>query len=204
MKESDKKLLGQYLPAAAVEPVAKWIVSYKIHFTITRSRRTKLGDYRPPIRYSNHRITINHNLNPYAFLITFIHELAHLQVYKQYKNKVLPHGKQWRETYRKLMLEMMQRAVFPADVHRALEKSIVKAKASSSSEMELTRVLMRYDEESQTETRVEDLPPDTVFITENGMRFRKGEKQRTRYKCLNLQNNRVYTFHPLTPVREVK
>ena len=88
MKETE--LLGQYLPSEAVEEVYHWLVEKKIHLKITRSRRTKLGDYRPPINHPNHRISVNHNLNPYSFLITFIHELAHLMVFEQFGNKAAP------------------------------------------------------------------------------------------------------------------
>ncbi|MCF6341303.1 MAG: SprT-like domain-containing protein [Bacteroidales bacterium] len=203
MKEDDKTILRQYLPEAAVDQVYKWIVQNKIHLKITRNRKTKLGDYRPPIHQPNHRITVNHNLNPYAFLITFVHELAHLQVFEEYKTTVLPHGTEWKKAYRRMMLVILKNDVFPSDIQQALSKSIVNAKASSTTELELSRVLLRYDKE-KTEIRVEDLNTNTVFQTQNGMRFKKGEKQRTRYKCLNLQNNRLYLFHPLTPVRELK
>ncbi|RLD42837.1 MAG: sprT domain-containing protein [Bacteroidetes bacterium] len=202
MKKEDKSILKQYLPEAAVDQVSKWIVRNKVHLKITRNRKTKLGDYRPPIQHPNHRISVNHNLNPYSFLITFVHELAHLQVFEDYKTTVQPHGAEWKKAYRRLMLVMLKDDIFPSDVKQVLSKSIVNAKASSTAELELSRLLLQYDE-NQNETRVEDLTENTVFRTENGMQFKKGEKQRTRYKCLNLQNNRVYLFHPLTPVREI-
>jgi len=77
---SDKEILAQYIPEEAIDKVLNRIIEKKVHLKITRGRRTKLGDYRPPVRHSNHRISINHDLNPYAFLITFIHEFAHLLV----------------------------------------------------------------------------------------------------------------------------
>ncbi len=202
MNKEDKSLLKDYLPEAAVEQVSDWIVQNRVHLKITRSRKTKLGDYRPPIHHPHHRITVNHNLNPYAFLITFIHELAHLQVFENYNNRVRIHGVEWKKTYRRLILEVLGKDIFPSDIQQVLSKSIVNAKASSSSELELSRVLLRYDE-NKNETRVEDLTKNAVFRTENGMKFKKGEKQRTRYKCLNMQNNRLYLFHPLTPVKEI-
>lgn len=206
MNKEDKSVLAAYLPEAALDQVSRWIVHYKVHLKITRNRKTKLGDYRPPIRHSNHRISVNHNLNPYSFLITFVHELAHLLVFEEYKNTVQPHGTEWKKAYRNLMLVMLNTEVFPSDIKQALSKSIVNAKASSTAELELSRLLLEYDPKSsqdENETRVEDLITNTVFQTQNGLQFKKGEKQRTRYKCLNLQNNRQYLFHPLTPVRKV-
>lgn len=203
MMNKDKAVLEEYLPVAAIEQVYFWIVHYKIRLKITRNRRTKLGDYRPPIQHPNHRISINYDLNPYAFLITFVHELAHLQVFEAYKNKVRPHGKEWKTSYRQLMEEILKTDVFPPDIHQAISNSIVNAKASSTSELELSRALMQYDKENSI-IHVEDLPLHSLFQTENGRQFRKGEKQRSRYKCLNLQNNRLYLVHPLTPVVEAE
>lgn len=196
---SKGEVLSQYLPEAAVEPVYQSIVEHKIHFKITRSRKTKLGDYRPPIRHEHHRITINHDLNPYSFLITFIHELAHLKVYNQYKNKVPPHGKEWKQTYKELMNGFLNLDIFPKDIQLVLEKSIQNSKASSTSDLKLSRILQKYDQ-SNGLLNVEDLAPDSIFQIHNGRQFKKGQRIRTRYKCLNLQNKKTYLFHPLTPV----
>ena len=47
---------------------ASWIVQ-NIHLRITGMRASS-GDYRPPTG-NGHQITVNHDLNPFAFLITF-------------------------------------------------------------------------------------------------------------------------------------
>ncbi len=199
---SDKEILAQYIPEEAIDKVLNRIIEKKVHLKITRGRRTKLGDYRPPVRHPNHRISINHDLNPYAFLITFIHEFAHLLVFEQHKNKVAPHGKEWKIEYRKLMTEFFGLNVFPPELQKALEDSIRNAKASTFSELELSRLLKKYDKpDVNGHTHLEDLPDDTVFVIQNGKKFIKGEKLRKRYKCRSLQNNRFYLFHPLTPVK---
>jgi len=203
---TEKEILIQYIPETAIEPVYNSIVAHKIHFKITRSRKTKLGDYRPPIRYPHHRITINHDLNQYSFLITYIHELAHLLVYEQYKNRVAPHGKEWKQIYKDLMNEFLILDIFPKDIETVLERSIQnspegipKVKASSTSDLKLSRILLQYDK-SNEHTHVEELPDEAIFETQNGKQFKKGERVRTRYKCRNLHNKRTYLFHPLTPV----
>lgn len=203
---TEKEILAQYIPEAAIEPVYKSIVEHKIHFKITRSRKTKLGDYRPPIRHPHHRITINHDLNQYSFLITYIHELAHLLVYEHYKNRVAPHGKEWKQIYKDLMNEFLLLDIFPKDIEIVLERSIQnspegipKVKASSTSDLKLSRILQQYDK-TNDHTHVEELADEAIFETQNGRQFKKGERVRTRYKCQNLQNKRTYLFHPLTPV----
>ncbi len=197
---TEKEILAQYIPEAAVDGVLNRIIEKRIHLKISRSRKTKLGDYRPPVRHSNHRITINHDLNPYAFLITFIHELAHLLVFEQYKNKVAPHGKEWKNEYKRLMIEFFKLNIFSPELQKALDDSIQNAKASTFSELELSRLLKNYDKPNG-QIHLETLQAETVFIIHNGKKFVKGEKLRKRYQCRSLQNNRFYLFHPLTPVK---
>jgi hypothetical protein len=199
----DDKILVEYLPENSVKQVMKWIVQKKVHLKITRGRKSKLGDYRPPIRYSNHRISINHDLNQYAFLITFVHEMAHLNVWEVHQNRVAPHGVEWKNEYRKLMKVVLKNNIFPDDIHEVLSQSIINSKASSSSELQLTRVLKKYDSNSFG-ISLEDIPENTIFQTESGSQFKKGEKRRTRYVCLNMQNNKHYLFHPLCSVVELK
>ena len=199
---SDKEILSNYMPENAVNQVYDWIIENKIHFKITKSRRTKLGDYRPPIRHANHRITVNHDLNQYSFLITFVHELAHMKVFEKYNRDVLPHGTEWKQEYRDLMKGFLEGGIFPNDLKEVLSSSIQNSKASSTSDIRLSRALKKYDHKSP-EVHVEDLEHGTVFMAQNGRQFVKGDKVRTRFKCQNLQNRRIYLFHPLTPVEAV-
>ncbi len=199
---SEKELLGKYLPAQSVETAFKWIKKYNVHLKITKSRTTKSGDYRPPIRYTNHRISVNHNLNKYAFLITFVHEMAHLMVWEKYNNKVLPHGKEWKDEYRNLMIFMMNTGSFPNDIHVVLQKSIINSKASSNGDLALTRVLRGYDINSNL--HLEDIDENELFALENGKIFRKGTKRRTRYICLNMIDNKNYAVHPLAPIKRIE
>ena len=86
--EHPMQALAAYLPDNSFEPVVAYIHQYKIHLTVTRKRRSVLGDYRHAGGWGNHKISINGNLNKFEFLITFLHELAHLFTYEQYKNKL--------------------------------------------------------------------------------------------------------------------
>ncbi len=200
MKDYDT--LKNYLPDKSVNQVMKWIVQKKVHLKITRKRRCKLGDYRPPITYPNHRISINYNLNQFSFLITFVHEMAHLNVWESYKNTVAPHGIEWKTEYKKLMKVMLKKDIFPDDIKQVLGQSILNSKASTSSEIQLLRILKNYDEYSFG-IHLEDIAEGLLFQTENGAQFRKGKKRRIRYLCKNIRNKKDYLFHPLTSVLEV-
>ncbi|MEJ2593540.1 MAG: SprT-like domain-containing protein [bacterium] len=200
---NEVETLSRFFPVGAVEQVYDWIKNHRVHFRITRSRNTKLGDYRPPSRNGgSHRITVNHDLNAYAFLITFVHEMAHLKIHEQYGRSVRPHGQEWKQAYRSLMLPLLDRGIFPKDLQSALRRSLNNAKASSTGDLALSRVLARYDKPSD-HLHLEDLGQNQVFMTTNGRRFRKGERIRTRIKCLNLDNKRYYLFHPLTRIKPV-
>jgi len=195
----EKQILMSYLPTNAVDLVFSWIKNSNVHLKISKNRKTKLGDYRPPIHHPNHRISINHDLNPYTFLITFVHEYAHLLVFEKYKQRVLPHGFEWKSIYKTLMEEVINKDMFPEDIAQELGKSIQNSKASSTSDLNLSRVLRKYDK-SVDQLKVEDLPFDAIFKTNTGRKFKKGEKRRIRYKCISIDNGRLYLFHPLTPV----
>ncbi|PLX14981.1 MAG: sprT domain-containing protein [Marinilabiliales bacterium] len=199
---SEKDLLFEYLPEKSVDIIYNWIVEKEVHLKIARERKTKLGDYRPPVYYKNHRISVNYNLNKYSFLITLVHEFAHLMVWEKYKNKVEPHGKEWKETYRDLMLNFLEKDIFPADLESELKKSIKNSKASTGSEINLSRIIKKYDKHNG-KTTLEELPENSLFILENGKRFKKGPKQRTRYKCLNIDNRKIYLVHALSTVKQL-
>jgi SprT protein len=105
--------LSKFIPAAAVPRVLEYLHQYKeVHLTITRERKSILGDYRHATTDKNHRISVNGNLNPYAFLITLIHELAHLVTFIQFGHKVSPHGREWKDLYATLLKDFMGKEIF--------------------------------------------------------------------------------------------
>ncbi len=198
-----KEILSEHLPEKVVNTVYNWIIRYKIHLKITRSRSSKLGDYRPPANGQPHRITVNHDLNPYAFFITFVHELAHLLTYKQYGRRAKAHGREWKSNYRRLLEPFLEKNIFPDNLQPMVFQHLQNIKASSQADVELTRTLMLFDEKGQ-QTFVEDLQPGDRFIFQGTREFEIITRMRKRYKCLELETNRVFLFQPLTPVEVVK
>ncbi len=200
MHPDDKKILIQYFPHEAIDLVTEWIEEKKVHFRISKTRQSKLGDYRPPIRYGNHRISVNHSLNKYAFLITFVHEFAHLLTWEKYERKAQPHGKEWKTAYRNLMIIMIETNAFPPEISAELKRTIVNSKASSTAEIELSRLLKNHDPHPNAFPLLEELTEGSVFALSNGNVFKKGNKRRTRYMCVNLHNNKTYLVHALATV----
>ncbi len=56
------------------------------------------------------------------------------------------------------------------------------------------RVLRRYDERIKDVYLIEELPPKTLFKTNDGRVFEKGEKLRKRYRCIEKNTRLVYLF----------
>ena len=186
--------LREFLPENTFEPVAAYLHQYKIHLKLKKDRSTVLGDYRPAHAHQPNTISVNASLNPYHFLLTLLHELAHLLTHEQYGRRVLPHGKEWKRAYAQLISGFISARVFPADIEGALKKTLAAAPASSCSDPVLYRVLKQYDIHPERGEMVEEIGIGNIFRTNKGERFRVLAKRRTRYECIHLGNGHVYLF----------
>lgn len=196
--------LAAYLPEGSFEPVVAYLHQYKVHLTVTKQRKSVLGDYRHAGWGGNHRISINGNLNKYEFLITLLHELAHLLTYEAYLNKVDAHGKEWKNNYSQLLIVFVQHKIFPADVEKALQKSIANPSATANGETALLLVLRNYDAiKKEGHFTVADLKEGDLFQTEKGKIFRRGVVRRKRIECLEIKTGLLYIFSPITLVKKM-
>jgi hypothetical protein len=194
--ENAIKLLEKYIPENAVTPIVKFIFSQKgLHLKITRERSTKLGDYKQINRFQ-HRITINHNLNKYQFLITLLHEIAHYLTYKQYGTKVKPHGKEWKKIFGGLLSDYINTKNFPDELLPFLIKYAQNPKASTSGDGDLHLQLSKYNTHNNPATKyIFELEYGQKFELPNGVVYQLQEKRRTRYKCMRLDNRKIYLIH---------
>jgi len=195
-----EQILAQYMPAAAAPLIARWIDYYQCEFKISRNRATKLGDYRHPFKGEGHKISVNNNLNAYAFLVTTVHEFAHLLTWNDHKNKVRPHGEEWKRNFKRMMQPFLEQQIFPADVRLAIVNYLQNPSAASCTDLKLSRALKQYDQQRDAVSRLEELPLNSVFKIKDGRQFKKGERLRKRYRCVCLDNGNVYLFNPLAEV----
>ncbi len=193
--------LAAYLPNGSYATVAKYITTYSIQLTITKDRKSILGNYKSPMPHQNHQITINGGLNMYNFLITLIHEIAHLTTYVQYRNTVEPHGKQWQAAYRKLLDEFVELNIFPNDIIKAIRLTQQQPAASSCAEVHLTKALSNYDSNAAELEFVERLAVGQQFTTPDGRVFVKGEKRRTRHFAKEPATGKMYLFSGVYKVK---
>ncbi|HZG23146.1 MAG TPA: SprT-like domain-containing protein [Chitinophagaceae bacterium] len=202
-KEAPLSALQDFIPVQSAPIVFEYLKKYKVHLTITRNRKTVLGDYRHASGESTHRISVNGNLNKYSFLITLIHELAHLLTFIQFSNRVLAHGKEWKNIYRKMLVEFMSPEIFPQDIMTALERSLHNLPASSCADVELARALKKYDVNHEGLITVEQLQEGTLFDIGGGKIFKKGKQLRKRFQCQELKSGKIFLFSPLYEVKSI-
>lgn len=196
-KEAHISALQQFLPPNTYEPVLAYLHQYHVHLTVARERKSILGDYRHRTHIKNHRISVNGNLNKYAFLITLLHELAHLLAFEKFGDRISPHGSEWKDVFGKLLAQFIEHNVFPNDIRNALMTSLHNPAASSCSDEDLLRVLKRHDEKETHLVFIESLPEGSLFKTQDGKIFRKGKKIRKRYKCEEVNTKKIYLFSPI-------
>jgi len=196
--------LQRYLPDQTAELIAQWIVRTNCQFRIAKSRSSRFGDYRHPFRGQGHRISVNHDLNPYAFLITTVHEFAHLKTWNEHQNKVKPHGLEWKSNFKLLMGPFFRRNVFPEDIHQAIQRYLENPAASSCTDLKLFRVLQGYNEpDRKGRVTVEKIANGQHFKWKNGQIFRKVKKIRKRYQCVELSTNKIYLFSPVAEIMPI-
>lgn len=199
-QEAPLHQLKQYLPEGSFDEVVHYLLQHKVQLTITRERKTVLGDYRNSVAGKNHRISVNGNLNPFAFLITLLHELAHLFTYERFGHRVQAHGQEWKNEFSKLLAQFLLKKIFPADIHRALLKTLQNPAASSCADTALLRVLHQYDEKKNGGVLIESLPEGALFRISGDRIFKKENKVRKRYKCTEVATGKVYLFSPVYEV----
>jgi len=202
-KEQVTEAFKKYVPEEFVVVVVDLFMTSTVKFKIVNGRKTKLGDFRAGIGGEKHQITVNGDMNPYSFLITTLHEFAHLNTFNKFQNKVAPHGEEWKNEYRKLLIPIIESGKLPDDIQKALINSLINTKASSCSDHQLSRVLHTYDKQKEGVVILERLPNNSTFAL-NGRHFIKGPLRRKRYICQEVKTNRSFLVNALAQVNPVE
>ena len=184
--------LKDYIPEGSFDGVMHYLLHYKVQLTVTRARQSILGDYRHAHQGRNHRISVNGNLNKYSFLITLLHELAHLFTYERYGHRVQAHGTEWKQQFGKILVQFLDLQIFPADIAATLTKSLRNPAASSCADEQLLRVLKKYDPIVEGHFLLEQIPAESHFEIKGKRIFRKGELVRKRFKCQEVSTGKWY------------
>lgn len=191
-----KNNFQKYIPEHAINLVQSLIEKHKINLKIVNQRHTKHGDFRQ-LANGEFQITINNTLNPFQFLLTLIHEIAHHITFKKY-GKIQPHGKEWKQQFQHLMLPFLHPTIFPKPMLIPLAHYLKNPKASTDSDIKLSLAL-KGNKAENGKNFVFELPLNSTFVFKNKM-YRKGKKRKTRIECLQLTTNRMYLFNQNTEV----
>lgn len=195
-----QNLLRKHIPENAVDLYKVWWEQYPHQLVITRPRKTKLGDYRPPYgKRGFHKITVNGDLNKYEFFVTLVHEVAHLITHIKYGRSVSPHGVEWKNKYSELLKVAINANCFPTELIGQLNRHCTNPSASSCVDIELYKSLHKFsfNKIDKNILLVEDIKLNTKFILKGGKRFIKGPKLRKRFKCEELETGKIYMVSPI-------
>jgi hypothetical protein len=139
---------GLIIPAAYLRSLVQGVPSWGI--TVPHSKEPT-------------RISVNHDLNSYSFLITTIHEFAHLQTWNKHQHRVKPHGTEWKNNFKELMEPFLKLNIFPIDISSAIHRYMENPAASSCTDLHLFRTLKSYDTVKTSALTVESLEDGHFF-----------------------------------------
>lgn len=189
-----KDILERYLPGHAVDMAFELIKLYGVHLKIVNERVTRHGDYhRSADGY--HRITVNASLNQYRFLITLVHEIAHLAAFEKFGRNIKPHGDEWKMVFQRLMIPFIRPEIFPPQLLPLLARHFRNPKASSDTDATLALALKQFDEKTD-KNYIFEIPYGSHFRIHNGKIFRKGAQRVKRFECTEVNTGRIYLFNP--------
>lgn len=202
LKKEPLQAIQQFLPEHTFEKILPHLRAYPLHLVVSRDRKTVQGNYRPPLPNGRqHRISVNGNLNPYSFLITLLHELAHLYTFVQHGSRVAAHGPEWKKMFSMLLADFLAIKIFPEEIQHALYRYLSNMKASTCTDPQLYKTLKKYDvAEEDKKIFVEDIPEGKHFALADGRVFQKLSKRRTRYTCLEISSGHHYIFPGIVEV----
>lgn len=188
------EVLSKYLPEHAVINCFELIKVNNVHLKIVNERQTRHGDYRKAVN-GKHEITVNANLNKYRFLITLIHEIAHLAAFEKYGRNIKPHGNEWKLTFQQLMLPFIRPEIFPHSVLPLVANHFRNPSASSDTDARLAFTLKQFDERKSDVYFIHEVPNGSKFRIQNGRIFQKKGLRVKRYECLELSTGRLFLFN---------
>ncbi|MBC7557723.1 MAG: SprT-like domain-containing protein [Chryseobacterium sp.] len=188
------EILSKYLPEHAVENCFELIKANNVHLKIVNERQTRHGDYRKGLT-GKHEITVNANLNKYRFLITLVHEIAHLVAFEKFGRNIKPHGNEWKITFQRMMIPYIKPAIFPNSVLGLVASHFKNPSASSDTDAHLALALKQFDERKIDIHYIHEVPGGSFFRIKNGRIFQKKGLRVKRYECLEVKTGRLFLFN---------
>ena len=159
---------------------------------LSNPRKSKLGDYRYSHKFKSHQITINIDLDPIYFMVTYLHEVAHKMCWDQFNSKAKPHGQEWKQLFVSLLWNFKSQIKLSNSDNEILLHYISNPQAR----------FQKFNN-SDSDLKVSNLRPGSIFELEDGKTFQLIKKRRTRFLCLNTINNQQYTILASTLIKKI-
>ena len=187
-----------FIPLNAIPFVQFLIDEHSFDLLIVNQRQTKHGDFRslPDGRF---QITVNNSLNKYQFLLTLVHEIAHHVTHQKF-GRVQPHGKEWKMVFQHMMLPFLRPEIYPSEILPFLATYLKNPKASTDTDVNLSLVLKGNVAEAGNNF-IFEIPFGSFFEFKNVI-YKRGNKRRTRFECLNMNTKKVYLFNQNVEVKQ--
>lgn len=188
------------IPEAANEKVNRLLIDHPIRIKVVKKRKSKHGDFRR-LSTGATQITINEQENPYRFLITLLHEIAHHVAFKNYGHRIRPHGKEWKNSFRQLSVPFLLETIFPQPLLSHFAQHLKNPKASSDTDQNLGLALKEFDPPTHKKA-IFELSLGERFSLDNGRVFERGVQRRKRYECKEVSTGKIYLFQPNAEVNQ--
>jgi hypothetical protein len=172
----------------------------RLSVRLSRSRLTKHGDYRAPRDGRPAVVTVNHDLHPVLFTITFCHEMAHYRAREKYGPRIRPHGREWKYEFRLMLKQLLESGLMEKEVARAIHACYFRRESIGSGSCEHLYRAIGLTGAEVAASRVADVPEGGEFTLRNGRSFLKGPKARTRFRCTDKRTGRIYSVHPMAEI----
>jgi hypothetical protein len=190
-------VFDQFLPASAAAYGRHLWQQHQFQFRVSKPRRTRLGDFKAMPGGSLH-ISVNADLNPYAFLLTYVHEVAHAAVHRQTqaakrRTRPKPHGPQWQLAFQQLMQPLLTEAVYPPAILEPLRDYMRQPLATSYAHPALMSALRQADNKPTGHVLLTDVPEGQAFRFAKKT-FVRGTFRRTRIVCKEVESGKSYTI----------
>ncbi len=188
-----------FIPLKAIPFVQFLIDEHSFDLIIVNQRQTKHGDFRK-LADGRFQITVNNNLNEHQFLLTLVHEIAHHVTHQKF-GRVQPHGKEWKMIFQHLMLPFLRPEIYPNKILPFLATYLKNPKASTDADVNLSLVL-KGNEAETGKNFIFEITLGNFFEFKNTI-YKRGNKRRTRFECLNMNNKKVYLFNQNVEVKKI-
>ena len=127
------------------------------------------------------------------------HELAHLIAFEKYGRRISPHGAEWKQTFREMLLESL--TVYAEDLRPIIQKFSKSPKANFMASPDLVRYF-HVPKEDDEQIFIENLKKGELFEYKKEI-FVIEETTKKRYLCRNLKSGLKYKVNTLAQVRKI-